>query len=317
MPVVEAFLGSVLGSVDSIEPVSGGLVHHVFRVKSGDNEYYLKVRGNRFAGIPTIESLPEDIRFEARALQIMSGTLPNIFPHLVSENREVGALLITSIMQPQHNLPHKLRKKEITSREAEIIGRSLRKIHEKLSRGEHYIREDGDEDYYQKNLLYRLGSQENVILQQTIKELSQRKRSLIHGDLSPKNLGLVSDELRICDLDTVHRGNPIFDVGFFIAHIFLHSLELGYPPARYTDSFLDAYQYEMETPGIPAEDHDLLMRIVLGILLYRLNNKIVPYALDISDTERKGVVDVVRSLLEVRGRDWKDVGSKILYAKSH
>ncbi|PIS04896.1 MAG: hypothetical protein COT81_03950, partial [Candidatus Buchananbacteria bacterium CG10_big_fil_rev_8_21_14_0_10_42_9] len=144
-----------------------------------------------------------------------------------------------------------------------------------------------------------------------------KERSLILGDLSPKNLGLVSGELRICDLDTAHRGNPIFDIGFFIGHVYLHSLEHEYPAAQYVKEFLRTYHPEDETDAIPPEDDLLLKRIVLGTLLYRLNNKMVPYPLDISEEEKVKVVAEINNLLKSNLLDWETIESQIHYAKSH
>lgn len=312
---IDVFLEETIGGVENIEPVSGGLVHRVFRVKSQNAVYYLKVRGDQFAGMPTVESVPSDIRHEEKALRLMSSVAPDTFPHVVASKQDEGMLLITSVMKPEDNFLARLRAQTITEEDLGSMGKALRDIHDKLDPIEEAIRDDGDEQYYKNNLLYRLGSQQNETLNNTIQELSMRERKLIFGDLSPKNLGLVSGQLRICDLDASHRGNSIFDVGFFIGHLYVHGLEREYPVSKFTEEFLKAYQFTEYAEG--ASDDALLKRIVLGTLLYRLHNKIVPYPIDITDREKLNTSSEITRLLNQDQIDWEIIEQRIQYAKSH
>ncbi len=309
--IIEDFLNkSSITDVESIEPVSGGLVHHVFCVHTKDREYYVKLRGDRFAGMPTVESNPQDIRNEAKALRIASDLFPDTFPHVVAKDDSKGLLVISSIMNPEENLLRRLREKTLTADDIVVIGSTLRKIHSSLATVTEPIREDGDEQYYKNNLLYRLGSQNNSALEEVINDLSKEPRQLILGDLSPKNLGLVDGQLKICDLDTVHRGNAKFDVGFFVSHIYTHALESNYPAASLTKRFLESH----ETDDV---EEVQLKRIVLGIMLYRLNNAIVPYPLNITDEEKQRMVVEINSLLTKDNLEWEEIEKKLRYAKSH
>ncbi len=309
--IVAVFLQeSSITNIESIEPVSGGLVHHVFHVRTKDREYYVKLRGDQFAGMPTVKSNPQDICNETKALRIASDLFPDTFPHVVAEDDSKGLLVISSIMNPEENLLRRLREKALTADDMVVIGSTLKKIHSSFATVTEPIREDGDEEYYKNNLLYRLGSQNNPALQEVINDLSKEPRQLILGDLSPKNLGLVNDQLKICDLDTTHRGNTKFDVGFFVGHIYTHALESNDPAASLAKRFLESY-------GTDDISDSHLKRIALGIMLYRLNNEIVPYPLNISNEEKQRMIVEINALLTRDNLEWEEIDQKLHYAKSH
>lgn len=53
-----------------------------------------------------------------------------------------------------------------------------------------------------------------------IAELVEDKSCLVHGDYSPKNI-LVEGKIDVIvlDFEVAHTGNPVFDLGFFLAHL--------------------------------------------------------------------------------------------------
>ncbi len=296
--IVYAFVHNALGNMQEIVPASGGLVHSVFKVtNTKGKEYYLKVRGSHFTGVPTIESDPHDIVYEGQALQVCSQLAPTIFPHVVAEDDNAGMLLMTSIMQIDDVLLQRLTQNQVTRENMHMIGETLSYVYAKLSQVTVEIRNGGQ--YYDNNLLYRLGMQDNEVLSSVIDELSQQKRSLILGDLSPKNLGIHNGTLRICDLDTAHYGNSVFDIGFFVGHIYLHGIVQKYQSDQYVQAFLKGYQWEDAS-----RKSLLLKRIALGTLLYRLNNEVIPYQLQITNSDRKKAISQVRDLLAQTNLNW-------------
>ena len=59
-------------------------------------------------------------------------------------------------------------------------------------------------------------------------------RCLVLGDFSPKNILVHDKGLTLVDFETAHAGDPAFDLGFFLSHLFLKSLRRDGPA-------LDAY----------------------------------------------------------------------------
>lgn len=55
-------------------------------------------------------------------------------------------------------------------------------------------------------------------------ESASRRFSLTHGDWSPKNLLTDGQEMWVIDWEVIHYGDPSFDVGFLVNHLYLKSL---------------------------------------------------------------------------------------------
>ncbi len=50
------------------------------------------------------------------------------------------------------------------------------------------------------------------------------RRSLVHGDYSPKNLLVWPGHVMLIDFEVGHYGDPAFDLGFFLTHLVLKSI---------------------------------------------------------------------------------------------
>jgi len=58
-------------------------------------------------------------------------------------------------------------------------------------------------------------------LQDLIEESSEIRFSLVHGDFSPKNILVRGRDIFLIDFEVVHWGDPSFDSGFLLNHLFL------------------------------------------------------------------------------------------------
>ncbi len=60
----------------------------------------------------------------------------------------------------------------------------------------------------------------NSQIQVLINELEGDRTTIVHGDFSPKNIMVSPDgEVFILDYEVMHVGNPVFDLGFLLAHL--------------------------------------------------------------------------------------------------
>jgi len=84
-----------------------------------------------------------------------------------------------------------------------------------------------------------------------IVELRSMKRCLVDGDFAPKNMLVAADGRQwVFDLEVVHVGNPVFDVGFFLSFAVLSAVRwpaLTGELRRLADGFLAGYE---EATGI-------------------------------------------------------------------
>lgn len=83
-----------------------------------------------------------------------------------------------------------------------------------------------------------------VDIDRIVAEMFDTAVCLTHADFSPKNLLIDRGELVLVDYETVHWGDPAFDIGFFLSHLFLKALYHAPRHARYFDlirAFWDRY----------------------------------------------------------------------------
>jgi aminoglycoside phosphotransferase (APT) family kinase protein len=63
-----------------------------------------------------------------------------------------------------------------------------------------------------------------------IKELTEQKTCLVHGDFSPKNMLVEkSGKIVLIDYEVAHWGNPIFDLAYCLGHLMLKAWHLNNP----------------------------------------------------------------------------------------
>ncbi|MCC6235016.1 MAG: phosphotransferase, partial [Verrucomicrobiales bacterium] len=55
-------------------------------------------------------------------------------------------------------------------------------------------------------------------LRSLVLDTRARRSCLVHGDFSPKNILIDNDRMVLLDHEVIHWGDPMFDVGFFLAH---------------------------------------------------------------------------------------------------
>jgi len=63
-----------------------------------------------------------------------------------------------------------------------------------------------------------------VPLERMIDQMFETQICLVHGDFSPKNVLLTERGIVLVDFETVHFGDPAFDLGFFLSHLLLKTV---------------------------------------------------------------------------------------------
>lgn len=299
--------------VTDIERVSGGLVHYVYKVKTNDTYLFIKIRKAHYSALQHISTKPEWIQYEYKALKIASRIEPDIFPQVLEYIPKKHMLILSDIMPHRRTLESGLNTSSISPKEVNDLGKTLAKIHKKLSMIKTPIREDGDVEYYDQLLYYRFGYLSHPILDELVLSLKVLPRQLTVGDLSPKNIGISpKGKITICDLENFHYGTAISDVGFLGSSLILHTInnpELAY---KLLISFLHGYSSEAKN-----DMQDIMLkRIVLGVGLYRLANPVIPYELPITTKERKEKVETIKRSLSMQELSWLQLVNDMTFARN-
>ncbi len=104
--------------------------------------------------------------------------------------------------------------------------------------------------------------------------MHDRRRCLVHGDCSPKNVLVGPDGLWLIDFEIAHRGDPTFDVAFMTSHLLLKALHLSAPLAAPLADTLAAFRAgHLATAGGTdlLDEEPWLMRHVAALLLARVD----------------------------------------------
>lgn len=115
-------------------------------------------------------------------------------------------------------------------------------------------------------------------IDELIVSLQNNRVCLVHGDFSPKNLLVSSDEIVLIDCEVGHYGDPTFDLGFFLSHLVLKGIAtgMGIELMRLIEAFLASY-LELVAPHLPGatrRDFELrLHRNLAACLLARVDGK--------------------------------------------
>jgi len=196
-------------------------------------------------------------------------------------------------MRGGETLDASLRKRSLSLARAERLGETVRRIHQCAASARFSIRGHGDKAFFAAKLNHKLGFGDNPVLHQLIAELScQQPRQIILGDPSPKNIAIArdSDCFRFFDLEDVHRGNVVFDVGFLAGHFLLHTHDAPERAAQLVERFLRGYGHQVL-------DARLLKTTALGAVMYRLASPVVPYQTDLSTSMKREFLKAVEKVL--------------------
>ncbi|MFE6905761.1 aminoglycoside phosphotransferase family protein [Streptomyces erythrochromogenes] len=296
LPEVVAVCQAHVGLVTGISRLTGGNVSHVFRVEGARGSVILKVRTAVFARIPSLRTDPAFIADERRALDVYGALVPSVFPRVLAFRPQAHAMVMTDVFPDRRTYEDCLHERPATVDELMCLGAMVRRIHEATKDVQVAIRSQGDLWFRDHTFDYCLRGSGHPALDMVCEELrAQAPQQLVLGDLAPKNLSIADGRVTLCDLDNVHRSRPLFDVGYLLAHLLIHHVPRpNFLPAL-APTLLDAY-YADHPLGI--HEGTLLAAVAAGVILYRLDNPMVPYVLRISAEQRGRLREALIRLLD-------------------
>ncbi len=134
------------------------------------------------------------------------------------------------------------------------------------------------------------------------------RTGLVHGDFSPENLLVSGYRVMLIDWEVVHWGDPAFDAGFVLNHLFLKAFHQPRFAARYFDAVREFWRtLSTELPGETTPGFEALtIRHLGGLMLARIDGKSpVDYIRD--EDVKKQARSVAKQILREQPQRLEDV----------
>jgi 5-methylthioribose kinase len=96
-----------------------------------------------------------------------------------------------------------------------------------------------------------------AVIMPAVREMQRRRRCLVHGDVSPKNV-LAGDGVRwLIDFEVAHLGDPAFDVAFMTSHLALKAIHLPSRAVAMREAMRAFVRAYTDAAGLAAADEHL------------------------------------------------------------
>ncbi len=259
------------------EPLAGGVSSDIYRVETASGPVCIKRALPRLKVAADWQAPMERNHFEALWIAAANAVLPGCAPRLLGQDAEAGALAM-AWLEPE---THPVWKTELAAGRADPgfareVGRRLATIHRA------YADDAGSAAAFPTDAIFHAIRLEPYLLATAGKHLdlapaltglaettASHRKTLVHGDVSPKNILVGPDGPIFLDAECAWYGDPAFDIAFCLNHMLLKSVwKPANEPAYLAcfESLLEGYRPEAELDARAA-------RLLPGLLLARLDGK--------------------------------------------
>ncbi len=219
----------------AVETLAGGVSNGVLLISPRDGTpFVLKQSRARLRTEADWFSRLDRVYREAEAQRALSQLLPpGAVPNVLWEDRE-NYCFAMEVIRPDHAVwKRQLLAGQVDHGTFVRAGELLGDMHSQTSgRSDLFTDANDDVVFYELRIdpFYRRIADVHPSIRSAvdalIEEMRRRRESLVHADFSPKNLLVHPDGLSLVDYETVHYGDPAFDLGFFFSHLWLKAVAL-------------------------------------------------------------------------------------------
>lgn len=218
---------------------------------------------------------------EAEALRLAASLTPRLVPEVLDADPEACALTISHAPATWRPWKDLLLAGTADPRVAAGLGSGLASWHRgTLEDGavrerfaDHEAFEQLRVDPYHRTI-QRRHPEVAAAVGRFVDRMPARRRCLVHGDFSPKNVLAGTNGLWIVDWEVAHYGDPAFDIAFMVNHLLLKALHRPDHRARYERcalAFLRAY--DAAVPDALHDEDAYLLGHVGCLMLARVDGK--------------------------------------------
>jgi 5-methylthioribose kinase len=224
----------IINGPAEVEELTGGVSNVVLAVKTGAKDLVLKQALPQLKVAAVWKADQRRAIVEANGMKLLHSITPASVPELIDFDPEEFTLTMARLPRDCTVWKSDLLEGVIKPSVGKDLGDILASWHNfgassKESRDAYM--EDSLFDQLRVTPFYRAVAKVNPALdwriQELISEITTIKLTLVHGDFSPKNIMVTSDNRPIVlDFEVMHTGNPVFDLGFVSAHLLCKYLRI-------------------------------------------------------------------------------------------
>ncbi len=264
-------------------PLAGGVSSDIYRAELPSGVVCVKRALPRLK-VEAEWSVPvERNRYEVEWMRVVSAIAPAAVPRLLGEDREAGAFAMAWLAPERYPVWKSLLAEGAGTRiMARHVGDVLGRIHAATAdRPDLAARFPTDALFHALRLdpylltAARVNPEVAGVLQELVATTARTKRTLVHGDFSPKNILIGPEGPVILDAECAWYGDPAFDLGFVLNHLLLKSAWRPDRRDQYAAMALDLIAaYRARASWEPWEALESRAALLLpGLLLARIDGK--------------------------------------------
>ena len=267
----------------TLTPLAGGVSSDIYRADLPSGVVCVKRALPKLKVAADWEAPVERNHYEAEWLRVAAGIVPAAVPRLIGEDREAGAFVMSWL--PPEQFPtwkSLLAEGKATPAMARQVGDVLGRIHAATADDRDLARRFATDALFHAIRLdpylvtaARANPKCAARLDVLVATTAATRRSLVHGDFSPKNILIGPHGPVIVDAECAWFGDPAFDLAFVVNHLLLKSAWRPQWRAQYAamaNELVAVYRARVDWEPWPALD-GRTAALLPGLLLARVDGK--------------------------------------------
>jgi tRNA A-37 threonylcarbamoyl transferase component Bud32 len=294
------------GESPAIVALTGGVSSDILRVNLASGPICVK-RALAKLKVQADWRAPTDRnRYEVAWMRFAAAVDARAVPKVLGEDRETGMFAMEYLDGATHPVwKTRLREGEVSLATAREVGRRIASIHARAAGDLELARQfSTDHIFFPIRLEPYLCATAKIHpdcagpLESLVRVTSASKKTLVHGDVSPKNILVGPQGPVFLDAECAWYGDPAFDLAFCLNHLLLKCVWRPQWRSRYLEAFdaLGAAYLDSVTWEARADIEERTAHLLPGLLLARIDGK-SPVEYITSDPQRNQVRTVARALL--------------------
>ena len=266
--------------------LNGGVSSNVMRIDTRRGSFCLKQALPALKVEKEWHASVERIFIDIAWLRAAGAIVPENVPTVIAVDDSTGSFLMT-YLQPEQYVGWKqgLMAGDTVKGFAAQLGTAMNRIHTQTA-GNPQMIEIFDRPFNEENFMalrldaYLLETGRNhpnlsSYFESLVQSFQQNKHSVIHGDISPKNILAGPSGPVILDAECACYGDPAFDIAFLLNHLLLKAAHNPSHSAALLDDFDEfAEAYFSAIAWEPRKDLEMrVARLLPGLLLARVDGK--------------------------------------------